>query len=200
MSYREHGALKVATELSEFAETRLLPGTGITSDAFWAGLTQLLQDFAGENRRLLEVRSTLQAKLDSWADQNKGKPFDLAAYQAFLTEIGYLQPDGGPFTVGTEHVDPEISEIAGPQLVVPITNARYALNAANARWRSLYDALYGTDALPGTPQGSGYDQARGAQAVAWAAGFLDRAVPLAAGSHANVTAYRRQGTTFGGRD
>ncbi len=196
MSYCERAGLQVATELADFAENRLLPGTAISSETFWNGLSSLLVELAGENRRLLEVRAGLQAKLDDWAEGQKGQPFEPDAYRSFLEEIGYLQPEGAPFTVGTVNADPEISDIAGPQLVVPVTNARYALNAANSRWRSLYDALYGTDALPGAPTGTGYDAARGAEAVAWAAAFLDRAVPLADGSHADVTAYRRRGATL----
>ncbi|WP_163851796.1 malate synthase G [Pseudooceanicola aestuarii] len=196
MSYRQHGALQVAAELSAFAETRLLPGTELEPDAFWSGLHGILQEFAPENKRLLEIRAQLQQQMDAWALAQNGTPIDQADYQDFLKKIGYLTPEGAPFSVGTANVDPEIAEIAGPQLVVPVMNARYALNAANARWRSLYDALYGTDALPGAPEGAGYDTARGAQAVAWAAAFLDRAAPLAQGSHAGVTAYRRDGATL----
>ncbi|PRY25182.1 malate synthase [Aliiruegeria haliotis] len=193
MSYIERAGLQVATELAEFAETRLLRGTGIAAETFWEGLAALLKDLAPVNRHLLNVRAELQAQMDDWARSNKGQPIDPDAYRTFLEEIGYLVPEGAPFTVGTKDADPEIASIAGPQLVVPVMNARYALNAANARWRSLYDALYGTDALPGSPAGPGYDPARGAQAVAWAAGFLDKAVPLSDGSHADVSGYCRKG-------
>lgn len=193
MTYVERFGLTVAPVLAEFAENRLLPGTGISPEAFWSGYAAMLRDLAPENARLLAVRDEMQAKLDGWYKARKGQPFDVDAQISYLEEIGYLAPAGEPFQVTTENVDPEIAVIAGPQLVVPVMNARYALNAANARWKSLYDALYGTDALPGQAEGPGFDTARAAQAVAWAAGFLDKAVPLAEGSHADVTAYRRDG-------
>lgn len=193
MTHVERSGLQVAAILAEFAETSLLPGTNISPDAFWSGYAAMLRDLAPENARLLARREALQAQIDDWSRARKGQPFDVAEHTAFLEEIGYLMPEGAPFQVTTRNADPEIAQIAGPQLVVPVMNARYALNAANARWRSLYDALYGTDALPGAPEGPGYDPDRGAQAVAWAAAFLDRAVPLAGGSHKDVTAYRRQG-------
>ncbi|MCT4555351.1 MAG: malate synthase G [Pelagimonas sp.] len=193
MAYREHSGLQVAAELNDFAETALLPGTGLSQDDFWGGYARLLRALAPKNAALLEKRALLQRQLDDWSRARKGKAFDVTEHKAFLQEIGYLVPKGAPFQVETQNVDPEIAQIAGPQLVVPVTNARYALNAANARWRSLYDALYGTDALPGQAEGPGYDAARGAQAVAWSADFLDRAVPLETGSHADVTAYRRNG-------
>ena len=185
--------LSVAPEIVRLVEEEVLPGLPVTAEAFWAGYGAILADLAPENRRLLEVRDEMQAKIDAWEAARKGQPRDAAAYEAFLTGIGYLVPEGAPFTIGTGPVDAEMSTIAGPQLVVPVMNARFALNAANARWGSLYDALYGTDALPGAPQGQGYDPARGAQAVAWAAEFLDKAAPLAGASHADVTAYRREG-------
>jgi malate synthase len=186
----------VAAELADFAENRLLSITGITVDHFWSGYAALLNTLAPRNAALLQKRADLQAQIDDWSKARKGQAFDVAASKAFLQEIGYLIPKGEAFQIGSENVDPEIASIAGPQLVVPVMNARYALNAANARWRSLYDALYGTDALPGQANGPGYDAQRGAQAVAWSADFLDKAVPLVKGSHKDVTAYRRSGTAL----
>ncbi|MCA2012006.1 malate synthase G [Cereibacter sphaeroides] len=195
-AHTQRACLQVAPVLADFIETRLLPGLPVTPEAFWTGFAALLAEFAPENRRLLEVRDQMQAQIDGWLTERRGQDWDNAAWQAFLREIGYLQPAPAPFSVTTTASDPEISTVAGPQLVVPVMNARFALNAANARWGSLYDALYGTDALPGTPEGKGYDAARGAQAVAWAADFLDRAVPLAEGSHADATAYTTDGGTL----
>ncbi len=196
MSYVDRAGLQVALPLAELVETRVLPSLPVTAEAFWQGYAALLRDLAPQNRALLDKRATLQAQIDDWLKARRGQPHDPQAYRAFLTEIGYLVPEGPAFEVTTQNVDPEIATLAGPQLVVPVMNARFALNAANARWGSLYDALYGTDALPGTPQGPGFDPARGAQAVAWAADFLDRAVPLAEGSHADVTRYFRDGAAF----
>ncbi|KCV81846.1 malate synthase G [Actibacterium atlanticum] len=193
MTYVDRAGLQVAAELADFAETRLLPGTDVTPEDFWAGYAAMLRELAPVNVQLLAKREALQAQIDEWSRARKGLRFDVAEHTAFLQKIGYLAPEGAPFKVETQNIDPEIAQVAGPQLVVPVMNARYALNAANARWRSLYDALYGTDALPGTPSGPGYDPQRGAQAVAWAADFLDKAVPLADGSHSDVTAYRRHG-------
>ncbi|MGB0960150.1 MAG: malate synthase G [Halocynthiibacter sp.] len=193
MTYELHSGLQVAKPLADFAETKLLAGTSITPVAFWSGYAALLEKLAPQNATLLEKRETLQTQIDDWSRARKGKPFDVAEHKAFLTEIGYLVPKGAPFKITTENVDPEIAQIAAPQLVVPVMNARYALNAANARWRSLYDALYGTDALPGVASGSGYDPERGEMAVAWSADFLDKAVPLSAGSHKDVTKYMRDG-------
>ena len=181
-TYQERAGLRVAERLAAFIESQALPGTGIGPDAFWRGVADLLARFAPENQALLATRDTIQAKIDAWHDARSGEPIDQPAYQAFLREIGYLVPEPAPFAIGTAHVDAEIATLAGPQLVVPILNARFLLNAANARWGSLYDALYGTDALPGTAQGKGYDAARGAQVIDWAKSFLDRAVPLAEGS------------------
>jgi malate synthase len=146
----------------------------------------LVHDLAPKNRELLERREELQSQLDAWHRARRGQSFDVAAYRAFLEEIGYLVPEGPDFAIKTEGVDPEIADVPGPQLVVPITNARFALNAANARWGSLYDALYGTDALGDLPEGSGYDKARGARVIAWGRDFLDKVVPLAAGSWAQI--------------
>ncbi|MFY0682054.1 MAG: malate synthase G [Thalassovita sp.] len=191
--YVTRAGLDVAADLAELVEAQILPGLGLEADALWSGYAALLADLAPENKRLLEVRDTLQQQIDAWLSARKGQPWDQVGYKAFLTEIGYLVPEGAPFEVTTQGADPEIATIAGPQLVVPVMNARFALNAANARWGSLYDALYGTDALPGQPKGKGFDPERGALAVSWAADFLDKAIPLTAGSHKDVTAYRRDG-------
>ncbi len=185
--------LDVDRELADFIETRAIPGTGIEVDAFWADLSQMIHQLGPKNRALLERRTELQAQLDAWFAARKGKPQDPAEHEAFLREIGYLVEEGPDFTIETENVDPEIADTPGPQLVVPITNARYALNAANARWGSLYDALYGTDALGSLPAGGGYDKARGAEVIAWAKAHLDKAAPLAGGSWAGVTALKAEG-------
>ena len=183
-----HG-LKVARPLYDMIEREALPGTGIASDSFWKGLSSLVHEFGPRNRVLLDKRDALQSMIDSWHTARRGQPHDAVAYTAFLEEIGYLLPEGPDFKVETEGVDPEIASIPGPQLVVPVMNARYALNAANARWGSLYDALYGTDAMGDAPQPGGYDPVRGARVIAWAKGFLDEIAPLARGSHAAVTGY-----------
>ncbi|WP_294040709.1 malate synthase G [Sphingomonas sp.] len=181
-----HG-LQVAAELADFIEQRALPGTGIAPEAFWAGAAAIFAEFAPQNAKLLEKRDLIQAELDGWHAQRSGTAIDQQEYQAFLNSIGYLVEEPAPFRITTENVDPEIATTAGPQLVVPVLNARFVLNAANARWGSLYDALYGTDALPGTAKPGGYDPDRGAQVIAWAKGFLDEAVPLAGGSWADLT-------------
>ncbi|WP_136685543.1 malate synthase G [Falsirhodobacter xinxiangensis] len=176
-----HG-LQVDERLASFIEERALPGLSVTADTFWQGLSDAVHRLGLENRALLKTRDQLQARLDSWHLSRRGQPWDAEAYTAFLREIGYLVDQGPEFLIQTENVDPEIATIPGPQLVVPISNARYALNAANARWGSLYDALYGTDALGDAPSGRGYDADRGARVIAWGRDFLDRAVPLATGS------------------
>ncbi len=191
--------LKVDAGLKAFVETEALPGTGVSAAAFWAGLAGLVRDFAPENRRLLAVRDAMQAKIDAWHRDRQGRPIDLGAYRAFLGEIGYLVPKGPAFTIGTAGADPEIAMLAGPQLVVPVMNARYALNAANARWGSLYDALYGTDVIPGTPLPGGFDAERGAAVVAKAKTILDEAFPLTIGGHADVAAYTVEDDRLGVR-
>ncbi|WP_298395955.1 malate synthase G [Sphingobium sp.] len=182
----DKAGLQVAEQLANFIETRALPGTGIAPDTFWNGAAAIFARFAPENAALLRKRDTLQAQIDSWHEQRRGQPHDAAAYQSFLHDIGYLVPEPAPFTIGSEKVDDEVARMAGPQLVVPILNARFLLNAANARWGSLYDALYGTDAISGAAAGKGYDAARGAQVIAWAKAFLDDAIPLASGSWADL--------------
>ncbi|WP_298359232.1 malate synthase G [Rhodoblastus sp.] len=185
-----HGRMDVAANLHEFVSQEVLPGLGFDAPSFWAGLEKFLLDLAPRNRALLEKREAIQARIDAWHRERKGKVFDAEAYRLFLTEIGYLVPRGNAFKVETAHVDPEITVQAGPQLVVPILNARYALNAANARWGSLYDALYGTDAiLPPDPAKKGYDPARGAAVIAWGRDFLDRIAPLTGASHREVVQY-----------
>jgi malate synthase len=181
--------LQVDTTLADFIETQALNGTGVSPDTFWDTLSELVHEMGPRNRALLETREAIQAKLDSWHLARKGKPHDHAAYKAFLEEIGYLVPEGADFQIETANVDDEIASIPGPQLVVPITNARYALNAANARWGSLYDAFYGTDAMGSAPPAGGYDKGRGARVVARARVFLDEAFPLDGTSHADARRY-----------
>ncbi len=184
-----HG-LNVDIRLADFIDNRALPGTGITADRFWAGFAALLAEFTPQNRALLAQRAQLQAQIDDWHRTHRGQPHDHIAYRAFLTDIGYIIPEGPDFQIDTTGVDPEIATIAGPQLVVPITNARYALNAANARWGSLYDALYGTDAMGSPAPSGGYERGRGARVVARARVFLDDTFPIAGASHADVRRYQ----------
>ena len=183
--------LKVAKVLHDFI-AEAVPGTGIAADAFWAGFAGLVADLAPRNAALLARRDELQRQIDRWHGEHAAKPIDLVAYEAFLRGIGYIVPEPEAFAVETDHVDPEIAGIAGPQLVVPVMNARYALNAANARWGSLYDALYGTDAISdsdGAARGGAYNPVRGARVVARAKQLLDEAAPLASGSHTGVAQY-----------
>ena len=165
--YVARGGLKVAAELADFVETELLADSDIAPDAFWASFDAAVHNLAPRNRELLAIRASLQSQIDSWLRDNAASGIDSAAYTSFLREIGYLVEEGDDFSVETSHVDQEIASIAGPQLVVPITNARYALNAANARFGSLYDAFYGTDAIPAEESPvAGYDPARGAKVIA----------------------------------
>ncbi len=186
----ERDGLQVDAALAAFIEEQALPGTDVAPAEFWAGFSALVHELGPKNRALLDTRATMQRQIDEWHRSRRGQPHDASAYEAFLREIGYLLPEGEDFAIDTSNIDPEIAEIPGPQLVVPIMNARYALNAANARWGSLYDALYGTDALGDQPQIGDYDPDRGARVIAWAKNFLDQAVPLAKGSHAAVDGYR----------
>jgi len=182
-----HG-LSIDRVLYDFLVENALPGTGVDPDKFFSGFSTIVHDLVPKNRALLARRDELQEKLDGWYREN-GAPTDMASYEAFLREIGYLLPEGEDFSATTQNVDPEIAEIAGPQLVVPVMNARYALNAANARWGSLYDALYGTDAIPetgGADKGKGYNPVRGEKVIAWARDLLDASAPLAEGKWADI--------------
>ena len=185
--------LSVDRELRDFVENELLPDLGIEPARYWSGLQALIEELTPANRALLAIREELQAKIDAWHRKRRGTPWDADAYRSFLEEIGYLEPRGPAFRIETENVDPEIAAIAGPQLVVPASNARFALNATNARWGSLYDALYGTDVISeagGCERGVAYNPVRGKAVIAFAATFLDRAVPLVLGSHGSVVSYR----------
>ncbi len=193
----EHGGLSIATPLHDLINNDVAPGTGVDPARFWSALESIVRDLGPKNRLLLEKRDEIQKQLDHWHGKRKGKTVDLEEYKSFLSGIGYLLPEGGDFEATTANVDPEIATVAGPQLVVPVDNARYALNAANARWGSLYDALYGTDVIPedgGADKGRGYNPKRGERVFAYAASFLDGAAPLAAGSHADAAEYRLDGT------
>lgn len=186
-TYVRRSTLRVDDRLASFVDEEALPGTGLDRGRFWDDLGALIDELAPRNERLLAERQRMQTAIDAW--HRSTAVFDLAAYRSFLEDLGYLLPEGEPFTIDTANVDREIAELAGPQLVVPASNARYALNAANARWGSLYDALYGTDAL-GSPKPAGpYDPARGARVIAWARQFLDDTIPLASGSHRDAITY-----------
>ena len=194
MSNRVNRAeLQVDSLLADFIETEALPGSGVAAEDFWSGLSALAHNFGPKNRALLETRETLQTKIDEWHIRHRNQPHDHMAYTAFLKEIGYLVPVGDDFEITTANTDPEIASVPGPQLVVPITNARYALNAANARWGSLYDAFYGTDATDGVPPSGPYNKGRGARVVAKARVFLDEAFPLNGLSHADARRYHVKG-------
>ena len=188
----ECAGLQIDEALHSLLVQEIAPGTGIDPDHFWQGVADVWASLGPKNKRLLAERETLQAQIDDWHRAHKGDAFDAGAYEAFLRDIGYLHPEPAPFRITTDNVDPEIGSIAGPQLVVPVMNARYALNAANARWGSLYDALYGTDAVPedgGAERGGAYNPVRGDRVIAWARNFLDAHCPLQGGSHANATGY-----------
>jgi malate synthase len=187
------GAIAVDKVLYDFVTRDVLPGTGLAEAGFWNGFAALLEKFAPRNAMLLAKRDRLQALIDDWHRTHPGAVFDATRYKAFLAEIGYLVPEQAAFSVATANVDPEIATVAGPQLVVPVNNARYALNAANARWGSLYDALYGTDAIPedgGATRSGGYNPERGAKVIEFARRFLDESLPLATGSHRDAAGYR----------
>lgn len=185
----ERNGLRVDGELCAFIDDEALPGSGVDADAFWSGFAELVTKFAPRHREVLAERDRLQQMIDQWHVEHRAAGHDAVAYRAFLESIGYIVPTGDSFEVDTANVDREISELAGPQLVVPISNARYTLNAANARWGSLYDALYGTDAIEPPLPTPGYDPTRGAKVIAWVREFLDDVVPLDSGSHADVTSY-----------
>ncbi|HEY4031803.1 MAG TPA: malate synthase G [Caulobacteraceae bacterium] len=186
----DKAGLQVAEALADFIEGRALPGTGIAPEAFWAGAAKIFEGFAPDNRALLKTRDEIQARIDAWHQARRGQQIDQGEYQAFLRSIGYLVDEPQPFSITSERVDDELARLAGPQLVVPALNARFVLNAANARWGSLYDALYGTDALGPPPSGRGFDVERGAVVIARAKTFLDDTVPLAMGTHSVVSGYR----------
>ena len=196
-NYTQAAGLQVDNHLYQFIENEVLAKhPNVKSAEFWQGFTDLVQKFATRNRTLLEKRDQIQAKIDAWHKQNAGTVKDEAAYQAFLKELGYLVDVPSEFKISTANVDRELSEQAGPQLVVPINNARYALNAANARWGSLYDALYGTDAVDQSGDlapGKSYNLKRGDAVIAFAREFLDNSLPLANGSHKDVAAYQVAG-------
>ena len=182
--------LQVDEALAAFVEDEALPGIGVNAHAVWGTLARMVAELGPKNRALLARRAELQGQIDQWHKAHRGEPVDAMHYRAFLKQIGYLVPEGEPFEIDTQNVDPEIAQVPGPQLVVPIMNARYALNAANARWGSLYDALYGTDAMGSLPAGPGYDPARGARVIAWAKAHLDAVAPLAAGSWAEAPGFK----------
>ena len=185
----EKEGLQVAVELAEFIEDQALPGTNVDPGAFWKDFSALLHDLGPRNASLLAKREDIQNRIDAWHVANRDSTFDNVAYEAFLREIGYLVEEGPDFEIATQNVDPEIATVPGPQLVVPITNARFALNAANARWGSLYDAFYGTDAMGSMPPKGGYDRGHGGRVVARTRVFLDQAFPIAGASHADVSRY-----------
>ena len=188
----QQGGLQIAKPLFDLVQDEVLPGLGVEMAAIWCSFEEILNELMPENFRLLAIRDDFQQKIDDWHQQRAGQPHDAVAYKEFLVGMGYLVPEGDNFTISTENIDPEIAVLAGPQLVVPITNARYALNAANARWGSLYDALYGNDVIPetgGADRTPGYNPVRGTVVIEYARAFLDQSAPLAQGSHADAVAY-----------
>lgn len=194
--YVQKGGIQVAQELYDFVNEKAIPGTGVDAEKFWAEFDALVNDLAPKNKALLAKRDDLQAKIDAYHTERKGQPHNAAEYKAFLQEIGYLLPEGDDFEATTANVEPEIGQMAGPQLVVPVMNARFALNAANARWGSLYDALYGTNVISeegGAEKGTGYNKVRGDKVIAYGRDFLNEAAPLAAGSHVDSTKYAIEG-------
>ncbi|MBJ9976998.1 malate synthase G [Pseudomonas sp. S75] len=194
--YVQVGGLQVAKVLHDFVNDEVLAGTGIVAEQFWSGAQKIINDLAPKNKALLAKRDELQAKIDAWHQAHSGQAHDASAYKAFLQDIGYLLPQPANVQATTQNVDEEIAHMAGPQLVVPVMNARFALNAANARWGSLYDALYGTDAISedgGAEKGQGYNKVRGDKVIAFGRAFLDEVAPLAAGSHVDASAYRIDG-------
>ncbi|WP_417521143.1 malate synthase G [Marinobacter sp.] len=187
------GGIQVAKNLYDFVNNEAIPGTGLDADKFWAEFDKIVNDLAPRNRELLAKRESIQKQMDSWNRDHKGQKLDMAAYKSFLKEIGYLVDEPADFRISTANVDPEVASMAGPQLVVPIMNARFALNAANARWGSLYDALYGTDAISedgGAEKGRGYNPVRGAKVIEFARNLLDNSAPLVAGSHKDAALYQ----------
>jgi malate synthase len=199
LNYVRIGSLSVAKALDEFIEREAAPGTSISAEAFWSGFAELLRDCGTRNRQLLEVRDELQSRIDQYHRERSGEPLDLGDYERFLRDIGYVLPEGNDFAIRTTNIDDEIAVVAGPQLVVPLSNARYALNAANARWGSLYDALYGTDAIPedgGATRTGTYNKIRGERVVARGRAMLDETVPLARGSHRDVVSYSVEGANL----
>ncbi len=197
MQRKQRGGLQVAAILDDFIAQEALPGTGVDEVGFWQAFESIISDLGSKNRQLLAKRDELQQRIDEWLEARRGQTIEMANYKSFLTEIGYLLPEGDDFAITTSNVDDEIARVAGPQLVVPVSNARYALNAANARWGSLYDAFYGTDVIAeddGCERGGAYNPRRGEEVIAAAANFLDRAAPLTSGSHRNVVSYHRTGS------
>ena len=180
--------IQISTEFIDFIEQEVLPETTIVADKFWAGLARLVKELTPTNKKLLERRTFFQRQINEWHRANKGRDFNFSDYKSFLFSIGYIVPEKEPFSIETKQVDPEIAKIAGPQLVVPIMNARFALNAANARWGSLYDALYGTDAIKPVEKTNGYNKVRGQKVIQWGRKFLDDAFPVITGSWSKVTA------------
>ena len=185
--------LTVEAELFEFIAGEALPGSGVDADTFWKGMAALIDDCGPLNRELLDRRDSFQAQIDAWHLRNREGGFDKGEYRAFLERIGYIEPAGENFTISTTGVDPEIASVSAPQLVVPVTNARFATNAANARWGSLYGALYGTDAMGDRSPAGPYDRERGARVMAWCSRFLDDVAPLADGAHGDAIGYWVEG-------